>query len=42
MKVIAGVDGSKYGRRAMNWVAKLPFVEPPWVTVLHVLRSNVS
>jgi nucleotide-binding universal stress UspA family protein len=37
MKVIVGVDGSHYGRQALNWVAKLPFVEPPWVTVLHVL-----
>ena len=37
MNVIVGVDGSKYGRWALNWVAKLPFVEPPWVTVLHVL-----
>ena len=37
MNVLVATDGSKYGRQALNWVAKLPFVEPPRVTVLHVL-----
>ena len=37
MKVIAGVDGSKYGRWAMEWIAQLPFASPPRVTALHVL-----
>jgi len=37
MNVLVATDGSKYGRWALNWVAKLPFVEPPRVTVLHVL-----
>ncbi len=37
MKVLVAIDGSKYSRQALNWVAKLPFVEPPCVKVLHVL-----
>ena len=37
MKVIAGVDGSKYGRWAMEWIAQLPFASPPRVTAPHVL-----
>jgi nucleotide-binding universal stress UspA family protein len=37
MNVLVAIDGSKYGRWGLNWVAKLPLVEPPRVTVLHVL-----
>ena len=37
MNVLVATDGSKHGRRALNWVAKLPFVEPLRVTALHVL-----
>ena len=37
MNVLVTTDGSKYGRWGLNWVATLPFVEPPRVTVLHVL-----
>ena len=37
MNVLVAADGSKYGRWALDWVAKLPFVEPPRVTALHVL-----
>jgi len=37
MKVLVATDGSKYGQWALNWVAKLPLVEPPNVTALHVL-----
>ena len=37
MNVLVATDGSKYGRWALNWVAKLPLVEPPKVTALHVL-----
>ena len=37
MNVLVATDGSKYGQWGLNWVAKLPFVEPPRVTVLHVL-----
>jgi nucleotide-binding universal stress UspA family protein len=37
MNVLVATDGSKYGRWAMNWVAKLSLVEPPRVTVLHVV-----
>ncbi len=39
MNVLVATDGSKYGRWGLNWVAKLPFVEPPQVTALHVLDS---
>jgi len=37
MKVIAGVDGSKYGRWATEWIAQLPFASSPQVTALHVV-----
>jgi len=37
MNVLVATDGSKYGGWGLNWVAKLPFVEPPRVTALHVL-----
>jgi len=37
MNVLVATDGSKHGRWGLNWVAKLPFVDPPRVTVLHVL-----
>ena len=41
MNVLVATDGSKYGRWGLNWVAKLPFVEPPRVTALHVLDIGV-
>ena len=34
--LVAMVDGSEYGRWALNWVAQLPFIERPRVTVVHV------
>jgi nucleotide-binding universal stress UspA family protein len=37
MNVLVATDGSKYGRWGLNWVAKLPFVEPVKVIALHVL-----
>jgi nucleotide-binding universal stress UspA family protein len=37
MNVLVPTDGSKYGQWGLNWVAKLPFVEPPRVTALYVL-----
>lgn len=37
MNVLVATDGSKYGKWALNWVAKLPLVEPAKVTALHVL-----
>jgi hypothetical protein len=37
MNVLAATDGSKYGRWGLDWVAKLPFVEPVKVMALHVL-----
>ena len=41
MNVLVATDGSKYGRWGLNWAAKLPFVEPPSVTALHVLDRAV-
>ena len=41
MNVLVATDGSRYGRWGLNWVAKLPFVEPPRVTALHVLDRAV-
>jgi nucleotide-binding universal stress UspA family protein len=37
MNVLVATDGSTYGQWGLNWVATLPFVNPPRVTVLHVL-----
>ena len=37
MNVLVATDGSKYGRWALNWVAKLPLVEPIQVMALHVV-----
>ena len=37
MKIIVGVDGSKYGRWAAQWLARMPFVTPPRVTAMHVV-----
>ena len=37
MHILVATDGSKYGQWGLNWVATLPFVAPPRVTVLHVL-----
>jgi nucleotide-binding universal stress UspA family protein len=39
MNVLVATDGSKYGGWELNWVARLPFVEPPSVTALHVLDT---
>ena len=41
MNVLVATDGSKYGRWGLNWAAKLPFVKPPRVTVLHVLDHTM-
>jgi len=38
MNVLVATDGSKYGRWELDWVAQLPFVEPPKVMALHVLN----
>lgn len=40
MNVLVATDGSEYGRWELNWVAKLPFVEPPRVTVLYVVDTT--
>lgn len=37
MQVLVANDGSKYGRWALEWMARLPLAEPPSVKVIHVL-----
>lgn len=37
MKVLVATDGSKYGRWAIEWVARLPLATKPTVRVLHVV-----
>jgi nucleotide-binding universal stress UspA family protein len=37
MKVLAATDGSKFGRWAIEWLARLPFTTRPVVRVLHVV-----
>ena len=39
MNVLVAMDGSKYGQWGLNWVAKLPLVEPAQVMALHVLDN---
>jgi nucleotide-binding universal stress UspA family protein len=40
MNVLVATDGSQYGQWGLNWVATLPFIQPPRVTALHVLDST--
>lgn len=37
MDVVVAVDGSRYSRWALDWVAHLPFAKPITVTALHVV-----
>ncbi len=37
MKVLVAIDGSKYGRWGLEWVAQMPFSTPPEVTAMHVI-----
>ena len=37
MKVLVAVDGSKYGRWAVQWIGRLPFATRPAVTALHAV-----
>src|SRR5215510_15432776 len=37
MKVLVAVDGSKFGRWGLEWVAQIPFAAPPQITALHVI-----
>ena len=37
MHVLVATDGSKYGKWALEWVARLPLAEAPTVKVLHIL-----
>src|SRR6478736_650784 len=41
LKVLIGmVNGSEHGRWALDWVAQLPFVKRPRVTVVHVMDTT--
>jgi nucleotide-binding universal stress UspA family protein len=37
MQVLVATDGSKFGKWALEWVARLPLAEPPSVKVLHIV-----
>jgi nucleotide-binding universal stress UspA family protein len=37
MKIVIGVDGSKYGRWAAGWAARLPVATPVRVTAVHAV-----
>lgn len=37
MKILVATDGSKHGRWAIEWLAKMPFAVQPVVRVLHVV-----
>lgn len=37
MKILAAMDGSKYGRWAIEWLADMPFIVQPVVRILHVV-----
>lgn len=37
MRIVLGVDGSKYGRWAAGWVARLPVSKPVRVTAVHAV-----
>lgn len=39
MKILVAVDGSKHGRWAIEWVAKVPFASAAQVSVLHVVDT---
>lgn len=41
MKVVVAVDGSKYGRWAVQWIGRVPFAKRPAVTALHVVDLAV-
>jgi nucleotide-binding universal stress UspA family protein len=40
MKAVVGIDGSKYGEWALEWVAKLPFVTVPKVLAVHGIDTH--
>src|SRR5690242_13404815 len=37
MQVLVANDGSKYGKWALEWIARLPLAEPPSVKVIHIV-----
>ena len=37
MNVLVASDGSKHGKWTVAWLAKLPFISPPTLRVLHVV-----
>lgn len=41
MQVLVATDGSKFGKWALEWVARLPLAEPPSVKVVHIVDLGV-
>lgn len=37
MKIVVAVDGSQYGRWAVQWVGRLPFAKAPAVKAVHAV-----
>lgn len=37
MQILVATDGSKYGKWALEWVARLPLAEPPTIKVVHIV-----
>lgn len=37
MKLVVAVDGSKYGRWAVQWIGRMPFAKAPTVRAVHVV-----
>ena len=40
MKVLAAMDGSRYGQWALEWVGQMPWIVPPIITALHVVNME--
>jgi nucleotide-binding universal stress UspA family protein len=40
MKIVVGVDGSKYSQWAMEWVGRLPLMSPAQIVAVHVVDIN--
>jgi nucleotide-binding universal stress UspA family protein len=40
MKVVIGVDGSKFSQWALGWLGKIPFRAAPRVTAIHAIDMN--
>ncbi len=42
MKVLVAVDGSKFGKRAIEWVVQLPLATPLKLRVLHIIDIDTQ